>query len=74
MITYWMVFVHDAHAEWVSWLGDLSGDQRMLRILGLTKDLNDLRVKHAKTREKLIAADLELATLRGGKPPPDDQG
>jgi SAM-dependent methyltransferase len=69
---YWMVFAHDAHAERVSWLGDVSGEQRMLRILELTKELNDMRRKYVKLKETLKEADLELTHLRGDKPSPDD--
>ena len=61
---YWMVFAHDAHAERVSWLADISGEQRMLRILELTKELNDVRSKYAKTKEKLAEANLELSKRR----------
>jgi SAM-dependent methyltransferase len=68
---YWMVFAHDAHAERISWLADVSGEQRMLRVLELTKALNDVRLKYAKTKEKLKEANLELSRLRGEKPPPD---
>ncbi len=69
---YWMIFAHQTHADQVSWLGDVSGEQRMLRILELTKALNDLRLKYAKTKEKLKEADLELSNLRGEKRSPDD--
>ena len=61
---YWMVFAHHAHAQRVSWLGDVSGEQRMLRILELTKELNDLRRKYAEKKEKLAEANLELSKLR----------
>lgn len=61
---YWMVFANDERAERVSWLGDVSGKQRMLRILELTRELNDLRRKYAATKEKLKAAGLELSNLR----------
>ncbi|MGC1678244.1 MAG: class I SAM-dependent methyltransferase, partial [Candidatus Binataceae bacterium] len=69
---YWMVFAHEAHAGRVSWLGELSGEQRMLRILELAKELDDLRVKYAKTKGKLKEADLELSKLRGDKRHLDD--
>jgi len=62
---YWMVFAHQAHAQRVSWLGDVSGEQRMLRILELTKELNDLRRKYAEKKEKLAEANLELSKRRG---------
>ena len=68
---YWMVFAHDTHAERVSWLGNLTGEQRMLRILELTKELNDVRHKYANTKEKLKAANVELSHLRDDKPSPD---
>jgi hypothetical protein len=69
---YWMVFAHQAHAGRVSWLGDVSGEQRMLRILELAKELDVLRVKYAKTRDKLKEANLELSKLRGEKRSPND--
>lgn len=42
----------------------------MLRILELTKALNDLRRKYAKTKEKLKEADLELSNLLAEKQSP----
>lgn len=60
---YWMVFAHDTHAEQVSWLGDLSREQRMLRILELTKELNDMRCKYLKAKEQVKDANLKLSKL-----------
>ncbi|MGH7782070.1 MAG: class I SAM-dependent methyltransferase [Candidatus Binataceae bacterium] len=70
---YWMVFAHDAHAERVSWLGDLTGEQRMLRILELTNELNSVRRKYTKTKEELKEASSELSKSRRDKPSPDEQ-
>jgi hypothetical protein len=69
---YWVVFAHDAHAERISWLADFGSEQRMLRVLELTKELNDVRLNYAKTKEKLAEAEQELANLRTGKPSRDD--
>lgn len=69
---YWMVFAHQAHAGQVSWLEEVSGEQRMLRILELAQELDSVRVKYAKTKDKLKEANLELSKLRGDKRSPDD--
>ena len=45
-------------------VGDVNGEQRMLRILELTKELNDLRRKYAEKKEKLAEANLQLSKLR----------
>jgi SAM-dependent methyltransferase len=47
---YWTVFAHDTNAERLKWLGDFGAEQRMLRVLELTRELNDLRLKYAKTQ------------------------
>lgn len=69
---YWIVFAHAAYAERISWLGDFGGEQRMLRVLELTRELNDVRMKYAKIKEKLAEANLELSNARGDKPSRDD--
>jgi hypothetical protein len=64
---YWMVFAHNANAERVSWLGDIKGEQRMLRNLELMKALNEALDDCAKTKKQLEEANLELSRLRGEK-------
>jgi len=64
---YWMVFAHDTHAEQISWLKDANGEQRMLRILELMKELNETRRKSAQIKKELAAANLELSSLRNKK-------
>lgn len=63
---YWMVFAHQNRQQHFSWLGNLAGEQRMLRILELTRQLSDLRVEHDKLKHRLDSAIL------GGSKSSDD--
>lgn len=62
---YWMVFTHISNEEQVSWLADVNGEQRMLRILELKKALSDAAEKYARTKEQLVEAQAELSALKG---------
>ncbi len=62
---YWVVFAHNEQTERFSWLANICGEQRMLRVLELSKDLNDTRRKYLKIKHELKKARQELATLRG---------
>jgi len=65
---YWMVFAREGQAERVSWLGAAAGHPRMVRMLELTRQLNDANREHGMTRRRLEDAELELAALRQDKP------
>ena len=69
---YWMVFAHERQAERISWLGNLAGEQRMLRILELTRELNDLRLKYVKLKERVGEADSQSWNSSTGKPQAND--
>ena len=56
---YWTVFTHAAYAEKVRWLADFGAEQRMLRVLELTRVLNDLRVEFTKIKDKLAQKERE---------------
>jgi len=56
---YWTVFTHAAYADKVRWLGDFGSEQRMLRVLELTRELNDLRLEHKKLKGELAESERE---------------
>ncbi len=65
---YWMVFAHEGQADRVPWLGAVDGHPRMVRILELTRQLNDANREHAMTRRRLEQAESEISALRQGEP------
>jgi len=69
---YWMVFAHESQAERISWLGNLAGEQRMLRILELTRELNDLRLKYVTLKERVEETKTRSPNLPTRKPEPND--
>jgi SAM-dependent methyltransferase len=64
---YWMVFFHAAYASKLSWLGELNHEQRLLRILELSRAVAELTVKLQESEAKLKSSSDELALLRGKK-------
>ena len=71
IITGWSLPMRRMPAEFHGWERSAESNE-CSAILELAKELDDLRVKYAKTKGKLKEADLELSKLRGDKRHLDD--
>jgi len=63
---YWMIFAHQSQHDRFSWLLNLAAEQRMLRVLELTRQLGNLRLEHEQLKEQLRKVDSARVS------PPDD--